>query len=223
MNRSNNQRHRSMARQSCVSFVMCLFLATSVSADEQFLEPEELELLQPVAEVEGLMRHQVGDTAPSDFERVLIGGVTFFFADDSKSKDIDADELKKISDALRDSLKEAAQNRWEVVEEPGPGVLQVNVGVSKIKLRNKKRGLLGFTPIGLVTTTAGNLAGMRLTLADASLQGESLDSVSGEPVTYFMVDSIGEYDDEKGMSWEDVRATLQDFATRAAQVDTPTD
>jgi len=69
------------------------------------------------------MRHQVGDKEPADFDRLLIGSVTFFFAEDSNSKDIDADELKAISDALREAMKESVKERWEIVDEPGPGVL----------------------------------------------------------------------------------------------------
>lgn len=161
----------------------------------------------------------LGPTPVLGIDQLLIGSVTFFFAEDSKSKDIDADELKQISDALRSSLKEATKGRFEIVDQPGPGVLQINVGVANIKLQNKKRGLLGYTPIGLVATTAGNLAGLRVTLADASLQGETLEGVSGEEITYFQIETIGEFDDKKGMSWEDVRATLNDMAGRVAELE----
>ena len=85
----------------------------------------------------------------------------------------------------------------------------------RIEIKNKKRGLLGYTPIGLVATTAGNLAGVRLRLVDAELQGEFADSASGELINVFAVEEIGSFDDKKGMSWEDVRLTLLDAATRA--------
>jgi hypothetical protein len=128
---------------------------------------------------------------------------------------MDADEIGQISDAMKIALVEVASTRWQIVYRPGPDTAQINVAVTGIKMKNKKRGLLGYTPIGLIATTAGNLAGMRLTLTDAQLQGEVIDAQTGDLVSIFAVDRIREFDNEKGMSWEDVRLAFIDAASRA--------
>ncbi len=198
-----------------VMTVMLVLMAAGAQAAEEFLSAEEKAKLQPVPGVEGVLRYSPAGKLPRDYEKILIGSVTFFFSDKSKSKDIDADELKQISDAMKQALVTAASNHWQIVHQPGPGIGLLNVAITQIEIKNKKRGLLGYTPIGLVATTAGNLAGVRLRLVDAELQGEFADSASGELINVFAVEEIGSFDDKKGMSWEDVRLTLLDAATRA--------
>ena len=50
---------------------------------------------------------------------------------------------------------------------------------------------------------------MRIRLRDAKLEGEVVDSVTGDVISIFRVDEVGNFDDKKGMSWEDLRATLE--------------
>jgi hypothetical protein len=116
---------------------------------------------------------------------------------------------------MKQALVQVLSKDWQIVHQPGTDVAQVNLAVTNIELKHKKRGLLGYTPIGLVATTAGNLAGKRMTLGNASLQGEVIDSASGNLVNLFAVEKIGEFDDKKGMSWEDVRLAFIDAASKA--------
>lgn len=194
--------------------VVALMAAGAHSAD-RFLTAEEQAKLQPVPGEEGLMRYSPSGKLGTDFPKALIGSVTFFYAEDSKSKDIDADEMKQISDAMKQAMVQVLSKDWQIVQAPGPDVAQVNVAITDIKLKHKKRGLLGYTPIGLVATGVGNLAGMRLTLGNAVLEGEVIDSASGDVINLFAVEKIGNFDDKKGMSWEDVRLAFIDAATRA--------
>ena len=83
-----------------------------------------------------------------------------------------------------------------------------------VEALEKKRGLLGYTPIGLVTSTAGNLAGLRTRLKDAKIEGEVVDSVTGEVLSIFRVDDIGNWDEKKALSWEDLSGTLQSALAR---------
>lgn len=200
-------------RKIAVAVVVAL-LAAGAHA-EQFLTAEEEAKLEPVPGVDGVLRHSPSGKMARDYPKGLIGSVTFFFAEKSKSKDIDADEMKQISDAMKQALVTVAGKNWQIVQQPGPDVVQINVAITDIELKNKKRGLLGYTPIGLVTTTARNLAGKRLTLGNAQLQGEIIDSISGDVISIFALEKIGEFDDKKGMSWEDVRLAFIDAATRA--------
>ena len=135
-----------------------------------------------------------------------------------KVKEIDADELKLISDGMKTALASALATHVEIVTEPGPGVLQFNLAITDISMKNKKRGLLGYTPIGLVTTAVGNLAGLRIRLHKAQLQGESIDAETGALVGLFAIEKIGNFDDKKGLSWEDVRGTLEDSARKVVEI-----
>lgn len=198
--------------------LICTLLALSpmsVLADDSFLEPQETALLKPDPDVPGLKNYAFPGTDLGDYSKVVIGNITLFYAQDSKAKDIDVKEMAEITKALHEALAGALGQHFEVVDKPGPGNMLMNVAVTNLKMKNKKRGLLGYTPVGLVATTAGNLAGKRVVIGHASLQGEFVDGVSGDSLSIFQVDQVKNLDDKKQLSWEDVRLTLKDMADRA--------
>lgn len=192
-----------------------LLIPFSALAADTFLEPHEAALLKPAAGIPGLENYTAAGKDPTKFSKVVMGSITFFFADDSKTKDMDAKEATQITDALKQAMVDNLKKHYEIVDQPGPDTLLINMAVTDIKMKNKKRGLLGWTPIGLVVTSAGNLTGSRLVLDKAVLQGESLDSQSGDIVGLFQVSQIEQLDDKKQLTWEDVRLTLNDLANRA--------
>ncbi len=192
-----------------------LLIPFSALAEDSFLEAHEVALLAPDANVPGLENYTADGKDPTQYSKVVLGSITFFFADDSKTKDMDAKESTQITDALKGVLTDNLKKYVEIVDQPGPDTLLLNMAVTQIKMKNKKRGLLGWTPIGLVVTSAGNLTGSRLVLDKAVLQGEMLDSQSGDIVTLFQVSQIEQLDDKKQLTWEDVRLTLNDLANRA--------
>ncbi len=192
-----------------IAGLLTIMLFSSAQAAESFLEPVELDVLTPHPDVEGVSRHLTPGANIDQFNKLIVGSVTFFFAEKSKTKDIDAEEMKQISDAMKSAIVAAAADKIEVVSAKGPGAALINVAVTEINMQNKKRGLLGYTPIGLITTGAANLAGMRVRLKDANIEGEVVDSVTGNVLSVFRIDDIGNWDDKKGLSWEDLRATFE--------------
>jgi hypothetical protein len=190
-------------------------LPSGAYAADTFLDPDEMALLKPDASVPGLSNYTTPGKDVTAYPKVVMGSITFFFAKDSKAKGIDAKETTQITTTLSGAMKTQLQKHFEVVDKPGPDTLLLNMGVTEIQMKNKKRGLLGWTPIGLVATTAGNLSGMRITLAGASLQGEVVDSVSGDIISLFQVDHVKHMDGKKKLSWDDVSLTLSDFAERS--------
>jgi hypothetical protein len=181
----------------------------SLHAAEHFLDQAEIDNLQPHPQVPGASRYITPGANPSQYDKLIIGNVTFYFSDKSKAKDIDANEAKQISDAMQAAMVSAAMGKAEVVISPGPGAAIMNVAITEIDMQNKKRGLLGYTPVGLVVTTAGNLSGLRMKLQDAKIEGELIDSQSGDVITVFRIDKIGNWDNKKGLSWDDLQKSFE--------------
>lgn len=177
------------------------------------LTPQEQALLKPNKAFKGVKNYDYPGFNINDYPKVLIGSITIYFAEDSKSKAIDPDDLKIITDKMRNSMTLNLSRHVEIVDEPGPGVALFNVAIVKVKYQNKKRGLLGYTPGGFVATSAANAANMRVALADAKIQGESVDSVSGKLLSIVEIQQIEKA--KKKMEWEDVQAAIKDFAKRA--------
>jgi len=205
-------------RTAALATLVGIVLAAPTLAAERLLTPEEEGMLQASSTVQGAKLYAAPEWQPGKYKKVLIGAVTVYFADDSKSKEIDPDTLKALSDEMRAVVATSLGRYVEVVTEPGPDVALLNLAIVDLKMKNKKRGLLGYTPVGFVVTSAANATGARLTLAGAKIQSESVDSVSGAVLGMSQVDEIQQLDADKEMTWEDIKLTLRSFADRIVDV-----
>jgi hypothetical protein len=205
-------------RKIALTCVLASFGALPAYAADQLFTPEEEGMLQPSDKVDGAKVYTSSDWDAETYRKVLIGSVTVYFADDSKSKEIDPDTLKALTDEMKSIVATSAGRYAEVVNEPGPGVALINLAIVDLKMKNKKRGLLGYTPVGFVVTSAANAAGARLTLAGAKIQSESVDSQTGKLLGLTEVEEIEQLDAEKELTWDDVKMTLRTFADRIIDV-----
>lgn len=195
--------------------ILALILSGSLQAAEHFLDQSELDSLTPNPDVPGVSRHFAEGVDPAAYTQLIVGSVSFFFAEDSKTKSIDADEMKTVSDAIKSAMIAAAADRREVVLTKGPKAALLNIAVTEISLQNKKRGLLGYTPVGFVVSTTANMAGLRIQLKDARIEGEAVDSVTGETIAVFRLDEIADIDGKKAMSWDDLVGSFQNALSTA--------
>ena len=74
-------------------------------------------------------------------------------------------------------------------------------------------GLLGYTPIGVVATAVADAAGARISLKDAELEIETLNSVTGERLGV-LVDKAPVTPEEEKLSWESVGEVFAFYAER---------
>ncbi len=147
------------------------------------------------------------------YQKVLIDPIEIWVAPDSKYKGLDADESKTITDALRQALVKELEPDYPVVNEPGPGVLGLRLAIINVHMKTKKRGLLGYTPVGLVVTTAGNLAGLRTQLSQATIQAELLDGETNEQLGALQ-DSFHSGKKGKKITWDEVGQRFEFYAKR---------
>ena len=161
-------------------------------ADSGFLT--DYSQLKPVAGTPTIQMY----TAPGfltdlkNYTAVMIDQPEFIIADDSKYKGFKPDDAKAVADAFRKALTEAASKKMTVVEKPGPGVLYIRIAASNVHLKKKSRGLLGYTPVGFVVTTAvtsGQAMEQKVVLQDMNLEMEIQDSQS-QAVLVAIVDKI---------------------------------
>ncbi|HSR11283.1 MAG TPA: DUF3313 domain-containing protein [Thermodesulfobacteriota bacterium] len=105
--------------------------------------------LKPVG-AEGNTRAWIREGADfTKYKRVMVDYVVFSFHEDSESKTIDANELKKIADAASLALVNAFKENFPVVGEPGPDVLRVRTAITDLKQsRPALSGMSSVLPIG---------------------------------------------------------------------------
>lgn len=191
-----------------------LFAQSGPASSSEFID--DLPELVEDADRAGAMIWLKPGVDRSVYTRVMVEPVTIFVSPDSKEKGLNADELKALADTFHHALTSTLEPEVPVVSQPGAGVLYLRTALVDVKFAKKKRGLLGYTPVGFVVTAAADAAGARIQLQDVTLEIEAIDSVSGERVAV-VVDEAPETVGEDKPSWESVNQTFVFYAERFKQ------
>ena len=149
------------------------------------------------------------------YAKVMFEPLTIFIASDSEYKGLNADDINALAAGFREAVVQTLEPDLPVVNVAGKGVLYVRAAITHVKLRKPPRGLLGYTPIGIVVTAAQDAAGKRISLEDAQLEIEARDAVSGETLAVLVERRPTAQGGGKGdLSWKSIEDTLRFYATR---------
>jgi hypothetical protein len=171
--------------------------------------------LKPDPQKPGAMLWEKPGLDRSAYRAVMIESIDIFIHPQSEYKGIDANDMKAISDTFYKELVDVFEPEIPVVSKPGPGVVVVRLAITNVYLKKKKRGLLGWTPIGLIVTGMQDLAGKRVKLVDATFESESFDGQTEERLTV-LVDTQADLPGKEGEdpSWDQIAKTLRSYAER---------
>ena len=144
------------------------------------------------------------------YDAVMIDQPEIFIAVDSPYRGVKPKHLDALAEALRAGIAGALSEDLYVVDKPGERVLYVSLAATNLKLTKKKRGLLGYTPVGLVAGTVRGAAtsdiAKKANLQDVVIEMELFDSVSGERLVA-IIDSRGS-GKENPTSWDELEALM---------------
>ena len=162
-----------------LSTVAALFAQTAVAEDSGFLS--DYSVLEFSGEYGNALVF-VADGAfesSSQYDSVMIDQPELFISADSKYKGMKPDTMTTLSEALRAAITEGIQGRYYVVNNPGANVLYMRTAASNLYIKKAKRGLLSFTPVGLVSNAVkqgGSEFLEKNTLVELTLEAEIQDS-----------------------------------------------
>ncbi len=147
------------------------------------------------------------------YDKFMIEPIEIWMAENSKYKGFSPDVLKAITDELYRSLEINFEPEYPVVGEPGEGVVVIRLAITDVYAMKKKRGVLGYLPIGAVV---GAVSGKyrRINLKDATIEVELLDAQSLDQLGV-MIDklSVSKGAGDK-ISWEGIVEALHVYAKR---------
>lgn len=92
----------------------------------QFLGDEACEALKPGAKGEAGLRYVNPNAQWTQYDKAIVEAVGFFSSDVDK---VPPKEQEALTALFHQSLTEALAKRYEIVEERGPGVMQVQVAI----------------------------------------------------------------------------------------------
>lgn len=201
-----------LINRSLSAAVLALSLTSAFAAESPFIE--DMPQLSPDADRPGAMIWEKPGFDRAAYSRVMIEPITIFISPESPYKGVKADDIKALSDSFNEVVAKSLEPEIPVVNQGGPGVIYIRAALTNVKVAEKKRSLLGYTPVGFVVTTAArSAAGGKLTLKDAALEVELFDPVSGERLGV-LIDKAPKAADDKEMSWEAIDKTLTYYAER---------
>lgn len=123
------------------------------------------------------------------YDSLMVDEPVIFIADKSTYKGFKASDLAAISDMLRKSFikglstQQVSIGSYKVVEQPGPSVLYVRLALKDVYVEKEKRGLLSYTPVGLVAHGVVDMASEvvdKTNLVELKVEVEMQDTQSGE-------------------------------------------
>ena len=130
----------------------------------------------------------------AQYNAVMIDQPEIFIAIDSPYRGVKPKQLNALADALRAKIAEAMSEDYYVVDRPGENVLYVSVAATNLKLKKKKKSLLSYTPVGLVSGAVVGAAtsdiAKKASLQDLVIEFEAYDSVTNERLVA-IIDSRG--------------------------------
>ena len=151
------------------------------------------------------------------YDKVMIEPITIFIHPNSKYKGIKPDEMKTLTDSFYNALVDALEPDYPVVSKPGAGVILLRLAITDVSLKKDKLRVLDFTPIGAVFKAGKVLLGKNISLTDAVVEGEMIDTLTGE-VTGVFVDAEPYMVDEKAKpSWKAILQSFKFYGERLRQ------
>jgi hypothetical protein len=154
----------------------------------------------------------------ANYSAVMIDQPEIFVAANSKYKGMKPDDMKQLADAFRSAMAASLSTTYMIVDQPGPNVLYLRFAISNVQLKKHKKGLLGYTPIGLVAGAAKSAMTSDFTkkidLKGLTIEVEVLDSISEEQFAALLKTRSGKKDEPA--SWEELQALIAVYSQRVA-------
>jgi len=114
------------------------------------------------------------------YNKIMFDRIVVSFSDDADYKEIDPALLKELTDYYQNALLDAVKSGYEVVDQPGVGVLRVRVAITDIRpskpVANTMSTLL---PVGWAVAGATKVSsGDNLGTGEAATEVDVLDSLT---------------------------------------------
>jgi hypothetical protein len=151
-------------------------------------------------------------TSLKGFSKIHIDPILVWYARDSTYQGIDPDELSAVTNNFRKALIKHLEPDYPVVDTRGTEVLELRLAITHVVAEKKKRGILGYTPVGFVIGAAKNAAtaGPNINISSATVEAELLDS-SGKRLAVVVDPLLTDGTAKDKMTWTDI-ADVMDAA-----------
>ncbi len=230
----NRSVHRTLLSQSfraCVLASSLLLIGLTAQAQElskqqsQMLSQESgflgdnYSLLQPDPHNSDLLTYWKNKDVLNDSSKFILDPVTVYLLPEAQQRGIDPAQLAKLAEyftkAIKDELK---SGHYAIVTDPGPGVLVLRLAITNVEPTGGKENAAVAGAASVAAHAAAPGASMlvpRLSVGKVAIEGEIVDSVSGDVMVAFMTSKSGRryFSGLKAyQKWGDIEAAFRTWA-----------
>lgn len=145
-------------------------------------------------------------TTYADYERVIIDPFLVGFGPHKRAMLVNAKELHELAKYMHDSAAKIVAEHYPVVQKPGKGTLRLRIALTRLEPSEGP---------GSAQAASGYLQNFGVALGEASFEGETLDSLSGERIHAFVaVNQRGSGSFAGGDRWGQAKAAMDEFGRR---------
>lgn len=151
-------------------------------------------VLVPMATSESdtrIWRYRKAGVNPGSYTAVILDPI---YLNQNATKEVSVDAINQAKVALQASMVEAINNRGniKIVNQPGPGVARISVGITGAESSNDSLQPWNFTPIGLAMNAAAYAGGVNSKTPAMLVESKITDSLSREVIGEGLVTIQGE-------------------------------
>lgn len=158
------------------------------------------------------------------FTSLAIPQPVIILSDKNKYKGIQPDQQKLFADRMQTIFTSRFGDFIDIVDAPQSNSLVINIALTELIMK-KKRGLLGYTPLGAVGHAATSSRKIddveklaeKVNMKDANLELEFVDGRTGELVGVRVLQIAGKEKGREEESWAALRKEITDLAERFAR------
>ncbi|MCC7258075.1 MAG: DUF3313 domain-containing protein [Gammaproteobacteria bacterium] len=151
------------------------------------------------------------------YDGVMVDQPEILISPESDYKGAKPEDLAAIAGMMREGLSaRLSAGGYNVVQAPGPGVIYVRLALTDLQLKKKKRGVLAYTPIGLVVKAGTDALKDMMDKYDVMnmvIQAELTDSQSNEMLAALVAERGGGEKPVR-MDFDQLDAQMKDFGSR---------
>lgn len=222
------------ARAFSLSIFGLVFLLDGCATTEQVREVEksgflgDYSLLEPGGKEQAALRYVNPNARFSAYDTVLIEPVTIWASDRSSMNEVSEEDRTMLVDYLHTAVTDALSRDYGIATVPGPGVMRLRLAITEASQAPVVMSTVSnVVPQMLLISNIKKMAtGTQAFVGDAAVEGELLDSLTGERLAAFVDKRSGGKSVERigAGAWDDFRNACKVWAelmaTRLAEART---
>jgi hypothetical protein len=160
---------------------------------------------------------------PNDLKtstKFIIEPVVVYLLPEAEGRAIDPTDLAQLAQTFTQAIKDelTASGEYEIVTDPGPGVLVLRVALTNVEPTGSKKNAAlksATTAASLTVAPGASMIVPRLSVGKVAIEGEILDSISSQVQVSFMTSKAGRrYFSglKQYQTWGDINAAFKSWA-----------